>query len=360
MRDESWMKRSPVSMSARNSGGGTAPMNDQLSLFGRDPEPKGSPRHRLPGAAPVDESVRHVAAACPAGLRLGTASWDFPGWAGFVYDTPYDKALLAREGLRAYARHPLMRAVSLEHFDDADMTPDTFRRVADQVPDDFRFVVKAPAVVTMPGGTSVAAPVDNPRYLDGDFARKRFVEPALAGLGEKCGPLLSHFPAQGRRVTRMARTFAVRLAAFLSALSPAPQCVVELLDPELWIDETLAALRDHGARPCLSLHPRAPSLDRQRAMLAGFPPGPLTVRWNLHPRMRDDEARRAFEPFDRLRAEDPPNRRVLADLVREALAQGRAVTLIADNRAEGCAPLSLLRLAEALRGDGGQDASSSG
>ncbi|MFO1321745.1 MAG: DUF72 domain-containing protein [Burkholderiales bacterium] len=218
--------------------------------------------------------MRHVAAACPAGLRLGTASWDFPGWAGFVYDTPYDKALLAREGLRAYARHPLMRAVSLEHFDDADMTPDTFRRVADQVPDDFRFVVKAPAVVTMPGGTSVAAPVDNPRYLDGDFARKRFVEPALAGLGEKCGPLLFHFPAQGRRVTRMARTFAVRLAAFLSALSPAPQCVVELLDPELWIDETLAALRDHGARPCLSLHPRAPSLDRQRAMLAGFPQDP--------------------------------------------------------------------------------------
>jgi hypothetical protein len=47
-------------------------------------------------------------------LALGTSSWHFPGWSGIVWQRPYPAALLSSAGLRAYARHPLLRSVSLD------------------------------------------------------------------------------------------------------------------------------------------------------------------------------------------------------------------------------------------------------
>lgn len=328
-------------------------MNEQLSLFGQAPDPNVPPGRRVPAPAPVDDAVRALAKARPDGLYLGTSSWSFPGWGGIVYDTPYDAGLLAREGLRAYANHPLLNAVSIDRTYYSSLSAEAFSRYAEQVPEDFRFMVKAPAVLTTPWDprTDVHAPADNPRYLDPALARTQWIEPAREGLGGRRGPLLLQFPPQGRRVTRMARTFAVRLAAFLSELPRDAGIVVELRDAELWTDETLSALRDHDARPCLSIHPRSPPLDRQRVLLAGFPPGPLTVRWNLAPALRYEQALEAFEPFDRIRAPDDATLEAVAGIVRASLHQRRRVLVIANNKAEGSAPLTLVRLARALWGD---------
>ncbi len=64
--------------------------------------------------APVDPRTRALAARLPPGLRLGTSSWSFPGWAGLVWANPAPPADLSRRGLPAYAAHPLLRAVSLD------------------------------------------------------------------------------------------------------------------------------------------------------------------------------------------------------------------------------------------------------
>ena len=57
-------------------------------------------------------------------------------------------------------------------------------------------------------------------------------------------------------------------------------------------------------------------------------------------------AKTAYEPFDRLVDEDVRSRKMIAELCRLALRAGRPAYVIINNKAEGSAPLSVLRLAE--------------
>lgn len=91
-------------------------------------------------------------------LHLGTSSWHVPGWAGPVWQRPYPEALLSRSGLAAYAQHPLLRCVSLDRAFYRVLEAREYPALAAQVPAHFRFVVKAPALLTpaMPGRPSTA------------------------------------------------------------------------------------------------------------------------------------------------------------------------------------------------------------
>ncbi len=85
---------------------------DQLALFAfapeTEPEPKGVGEARQSG------EVEELGRTLPREIHLGGSTWSFPGWAGLVYDRSYTPSKLAREGLAAYARHPLFRAVGVD------------------------------------------------------------------------------------------------------------------------------------------------------------------------------------------------------------------------------------------------------
>lgn len=325
-------------------------MSEQLSLFTGDPDPKGRPAQRVPAACPHGPDLRRLGAALPPGVFLGTSSWSFPGWAGLVYDTPYDASLLSRSGLTAYGAHPVLRAVSIDRSYYAPVPLAEYSAYASQVPESFVFMVKAPAEVTASwvrdeSGRPSGA---NPAYLDADKAVREWVTPAVVGLGARCGPMLLQFPPQGRTVTRQPKTFAVRLGEFLTALPRTARYAVELRDPELYTDEFVGALAGAGAQLCVSVHPRAPALVEQIAILRSLPPADLVVRWNLDPRHQYEEAKARYAPFDRLVEPDPVTRRVVADLCREAVAEGRRAVVIANNKAEGSAPRTLVELAREI------------
>jgi hypothetical protein len=72
------------------------------------------------------------------------------------------------------------------------------------------------------------------------------------------------------------------------------------------------------------------------------------VRWNLRAGLRYAQAKDRYAPFDRLVDEDPDTRRALAQLARAALFAGQPIWIIANNKAEGSAPLTLLELHQAL------------
>jgi hypothetical protein len=74
----------------------------------------------------------------------------------------------------------------------------------------------------------------------------------------------------------------------------------------------------------------------------------LLVRWNLRAGESYEGAKARFAPFDRLEAEDPDTRAAIAALAAGALAAGRPVIAIANNKAEGSAPLTIARLAAAI------------
>ena len=320
----------------------------QLSLFadadGVDP-------------ASVSADVCGLATALPARIRLGTSSWSFPGWTGLVYAAangkPATEQMLARHGLSAYARHPLFRTVSLDRTFYAPLTTAEFAHYAAQVPDDFRFVVKAPAAITDPvvrkAGSGEAAR-DNPSFLDAAGAAAAFVKPAIAGLGAKAGPLVFQFPPLGRRMLANVPRLIARIAAFVAALPRDPLYAIEVRDPELVSADFARALATAGAVPCLAVHARMPSVDLQAGTLGvnTSAAGPLVVRWNLHAGRSYDDAKADYFPFNRIIEEDLPSRTALARLARTTAADGRDVFITINNKAEGSAPLSVEHVAKAI------------
>jgi len=329
-------------------------VTSQLSLFGDtdavDP-------------ADVIDEVRSLGRSLPAAIHLGTSSWSFPGWTGLVFAPRNGKQateqVLAHHGLPAYAAHPLLRTVSLDRTFYAPLTRNEFAAYAAQVPETFRFVVKAPAAFTDPAlrkpGSGEPAR-DNPTFLDAAAAAATFVEPAVAGLGPKAGPLVFQFPPLGRRLASDLPRITARIAAFMAVLrGRTPRSVtlaVEVRDPELACGSFAAGLRDSGAVPCLAVHARMPpvadqaaafGLDRDDCQV------PLVARWNLHAGHRYEEAKQAYFPFNRLVQEDPPTRTTLASLAAQAAAHGRDVFITINNKAEGSAPCSVEKLAAAIK-----------
>jgi len=80
----------------------------QLDLFGAPPAGTGD------DLAAVRAEAAQLAERINPRIRLGTSSWTFPGWRGIVYSRSLTQTALAREGLREYARHPLMRTVGID------------------------------------------------------------------------------------------------------------------------------------------------------------------------------------------------------------------------------------------------------
>lgn len=343
----------------------------QLDLFGATgrPPPAGTggpppdtsaavrrpPAGRSPavGPAPAPPGAVAWAARLPRGLRLGTSSWSFPGWAGLVYDVQAPEPVLSRQGLAAYARHPLLRTVGLDRTFYAPMGIGDYARHAAQVPTDFRFLVKASQGCTFP---SVRAPAPggkdawkpNPRFLDPAFATDAVVRPAVEGLGERLGVLLFQFPPLPRPAIRDPGALAARLGAFLAALPRGPLYAVEIRNRELLVPAWAAALEAAGAAHAYLVHPSMPPVLEQAQLVPLERQPSLVVRWMLGHGRSYDEARDLYAPFDALAAPDPESRHQIARLCEHAARLGREGAVVVNNKAEGSSPLSVLELARVL------------
>lgn len=326
--------------------------SNQPSLFGDPPAapttPPGPRQSRRVGAATVHRALQETAGALPRHWRLGTSSWSFPGWEGQVYDREATPRHLARYGLEAYARHPLLRAVGIDRTYYAPIDSETFAGYAQVVPDDFRFLVKAAAFCTdpflreergRPGGV-------NATFLDPQYAADEVVAPYVEGLGAKAGALVFQFPPLGSAHTREPRRFIDKLAAFLEQLPDGPTYAVELRDRELFNGSYSQALAAAGVDHCYTAHPRMPSLAEQRRIVGGGQR--LIARWMLHPGLGYEAAKERYQPFSTIVDEDPQTRSALAQLCLEQFPGGGSVLITANNKAEGSAPETLFRLAGAI------------
>jgi uncharacterized protein YecE (DUF72 family) len=321
----------------------------QLDLFTLTPTRSNRVRSAISPAEP-SAAIADVAQRLPASIYLGTSSWSFPGWAGIVYDQPATAAMLAREGLAAYAQHPLLRSVGVDRTYYAPLTAGDFAAYAAAVPATFRFLVKAHELCTIArfsrtgryeewGGQS------NPRFLDPTYASDTVVAPFVEGLGATAGPLVFQFAPQPLFALAGAERFVERLHAFLSALPRGPLYAVELRTPELFTRAYLAALQDAGVAHCFNVHPSMPHIDEQRRLVGGDHGPALVVRWMLHGTLGYEEARAQYAPFNRLANPDPRSRAAIAAMCRAASASDRPSYVIINNKAEGSAPLSVCKLA---------------
>jgi uncharacterized protein YecE (DUF72 family) len=191
----------------------------------------------------------------------------------------------------------------------------------------------------------------DPAWLDPGYASEVVVEPFREGLGPLAGPLVFQFPPLRPGQVGGARAFAERLYRFLDALPPGPLYAVEIRTPDLLTGDYAQALTHAGATHVYTVHPRAPSLERQREVV---PPGggPLVVRWMLRPGAGYEEARDLYRPFDTLMDPAPGTRSTLAQMAVEVAAAGGLAWVAINNKAEGSAPLSVRALAERIVAEG--------
>jgi uncharacterized protein YecE (DUF72 family) len=342
-----------------------------LALFDDVPEPNPTSRPASTGVmpAPASEEIQVLAQSLPKQLRLGTSSWYFPGWAGLVWDQPYAESKLSKEGLRAYSQHPLLRTVSLDRAFYRPMTAPQYAQLAAQVSDDFRFVVKVPSMISdalirsTDGENAGRGSRANPHFLDAALFQEVCLQPLLEGLGNKLGALvlqISPLPAQMLFKSEVYKLFEL-LAGVLSArgamnkIAPDAVMAIELRNPEFITtplrDELIALLKDTGATYCLGLHAKLPPIEEQLPILRKLWPGPLVCRWNLHSkhgRYGYEAAKSQYEPFDKLIDEDPTTREQLARVIAGTVKGGQRAFVTINNKAEGSAPLSVLKLSQAV------------
>lgn len=313
----------------------------------------------VPGAATVPQRLVEVAAALPLLLRMGGSTWSYPGWEGLVWDGPYDPSVLAKNGLTAYAQHPLLRTVCIDRSFWRPLTVSQYAAYAGQSPADFSFVVKCPSVVTdaLVRAEDGRGRETNPAFLDAELAITSFVEPALEGLAGKLGVLVFQLsPLTWDWLTRPTDLFA-RLQALLERvrlqLAQHPEVIVavEVRDPELLVPAFAQALRAAGATFCLGLHGKMPPIEEQLPLLRSLWPGPLVCRWNLNRRFGPygyEDAQKAHAPFNQIVSPDPHTRALLARTIAGVTGAGQRAYVTVSNDAEGCSPRSIALLSEAV------------
>jgi uncharacterized protein YecE (DUF72 family) len=285
--------------------------------------------------------AKYLAGRLPAGLRFGSSSWTFPGWP--IWDGSYTTDRLVREGLAAYASHPLFRTVGLDRTWYKPAPVAELKALKDQVPNDFQFLVKAHEDLTMQRFPRHArygsrAGQENPRFLNAEYAMREVVGPFIEGLG--AGVLLFPFAPQG-----LGRDFVSRLDGFLRGLPRGPwRYAVEVRNPDLLTPAYADVLASNYTLPALVGWAGMPSVVEQARRTRALDRPERVVRWMLHPGMVYDEAKADYAPFTVLKEPDPAGRDAVVEVIRGATA----AWVVVNNKAEGCAPLSIAALAERL------------
>ncbi|PRP89886.1 hypothetical protein ENSA5_69920 [Enhygromyxa salina] len=319
-------------------------MSRQLDLFGAEATPPAG-RSKL-GLAELSAQIEELGRRLPQHLRMGTSSWSFTGWTDLVWDRAASKRVIARQGLPIYARHPLFRTVGLDRTYYGPMSAQELEALTTDLPEDFRLLVKAHAECTTVKFSERSwnrsrAGQRNELFLEPQYATEVVVEPFMRGLGRHGGVLLFQFPPQ--HVPGGAKSFAHRLGSFLGALPKGPQYAVEIRNPDLFTPHYMRALDSVGATHCVAELPRMPTIHEQWARSGGADRPALVMRWMLARHHNYESGRGAYAPFNRLVDENPSVRRAYAQMISTT---SKPSYLIVNNKAEGCSPLSIQRLAE--------------
>lgn len=320
-------------------------MSDQLSLFGDSPSAAAAGIAEALGRSHAD--ARKIAGALPAGVFFGTSSWSFPGWAGIVYGRTRSATDLAREGLREYARHPLLTTVGIDRSYYAPLPLPDLRAYDEQLPEGFRCCIKAPAAVTsFTLGPPGARDQHNAEFLSIDRLVEDLLAPLDAGFSAHAGPIILEFPPFARGARLDPDAFLDRLDFFLTHLPRQFEYAIELRDRTLLTSRYRQLLAAHGVAHTYNYWTAMPMPSEQAAVV---PPedGPFSVvRLLLKPGTWYEDQREAFRPFDRVQAPDEAMRRDVVAVAHRALKRQKRVYILVNNKAEGSSPLTIVELAK--------------
>jgi uncharacterized protein YecE (DUF72 family) len=231
------------------------------------------------------------------------------------------------------------------------------KRLAAQVPADFRFSFKVTGDITVKqfpklprfgarGGRM------NPHFLDADLFVREFLEPC-AGIRDRTGLLIFEFSRFDRGDFPRGRDFVTALERFLAQLPVGWDYGVEVRNRTFLHPDYFAMLAAAGVTHVFNSWTDMPSLEEQAAM-----PGSITrpectgARLLLKPGRKYQDAVDSFQPYSRICEPQQGVRRAAAELIlraRKTAGMHRSYFYV-NNRLEGHAPgtiAAILQIAEA-------------
>jgi uncharacterized protein YecE (DUF72 family) len=324
-------------------------MSAQLPLFDDAPAPR---REDGYGEAlrRMHEEARAIRARLPAEVHFGTSSWSFPGWRGLVYSTSRTQAALARDGLREYARHPLLTTVGVDRSYYAPVPAADLLEYAAQLPEGFRCCFKAPAAVTATALGPPGRQVANSDFLSVDRLVRDLLTPCAAAFSAHTGPIILEFPPAGGPHRLAPADFEARLDRFLAALPGGFAYAVELRDRRLLTQRYRDIICRHRVAHTYNYWSAMPALADQAAIVAPDACPFVVIRLLLRPGTWYEDQRDRFKPFDRLVEPDESMRAGVVAVTRRAVSRQRTVYILVNNKAEGSSPLTVMALAQRLQG----------
>jgi len=202
------------------------------------------------------EHIKKAAAALAAkGVYVGTSSWKYEGWFGQLY-TPsrYEyrgkvaKTRFERDCLAEYAEVFKTVSVDAAYYDFP--RPDYLRKLADAVPDDFRFGFKVTDAVTIKKFPNLArfgakAGQPNTNFLNADLFATAFLKPCEE-IRSKVGVLMFEFSRFWPSDYEHGRDFVADVDTFLVKLPKGWPYAIEMRNHNWLKSEYLDCLSRHG------------------------------------------------------------------------------------------------------------------
>jgi uncharacterized protein YecE (DUF72 family) len=319
----------------------------QLGLFGDTSEVSAEARVRAVQHPRWIEAGRTL----PKNVLLGTSSWTFPGWGGIVYEgKPTSKDLL-QGGLRAYAENPIFRTVGIDRSHYAPLTTGELERYASMLPPRY------PTLSKMWDEVSLFAFPPHPRFgVRAGQRNPRFFDPALAieevlpaydsAFAEHTAPFIVEVAPIPSTLLPSRSEFAERADGFFGALPKRFRYALELRSKELMSRELLRVLASHGVGYVFNFWTGMPTLGAQIALPGSLTTDFVVARLMLPPYQRYADKRAEYAPFDALVSPELGMREDVVTLIQRA--GDRTCHILVGNKAEGCAPLTALAIAEDL------------
>jgi uncharacterized protein YecE (DUF72 family) len=305
---------------------------------------------------PTTGALHDLAKRLPPQVRFGPSSWTYPGWAGLVYEGPYPRKDASTALLGECARWPLFRTVGIDSAFYAPPSAHTLERYSEQLPAGFECVSKVWQELTVHtwtrGQDKRRAGEANENFLNAALFVDAVYGPYRETFSRHMGPFVFEFSPFGRHSGMTPELFTEQLDRFLERLPPDAAYAVELRDPDYLTPAYLEVLRGHGVAHVVNSWARMPTigeqLDQGVAALAPF----VVCRALQPPGMSYTTSVETFAPFDRIREPNPGLRADLVRLVETIVELGVPGFVIVNNRTEGCSPLTIAAVAEAVAVNG--------
>ena len=294
-----------------------------------------------------EQLAEHAANLAEQGVFIGTSSWKYPGWFGMLYDRAryeyrgrFAQARFNRNCLAEYSE--VFKTVCVDAAYYNFPSQQFLEGMVNQTPDGFLFGLKVTDAITIKKYPKLdrfgdLAGKANENFLNAEVFAAAFLLPCEP-FRQNMGLLMFEFSRFWPTDYEHGRDFVADLDKFLSALPKGWPYGIEMRNRAWLRPEYFECLARHQVTHVFNSWEAMPAVSNQMA-LPGSRTNPdlVAARFLLKPGRQYEEAVKTFEPYDRIKEENPDARAAGKTLIAEGQVTGpkRKTFIFVNNRLEG-------------------------